>query len=305
MICDEVKRLMPLYAYGEAASDEEAIESHLSGCAACQREFARYRLFLSALDQREEGAAAAVLADYRLKLRKRIEAESRRIEREPAWERWMEKLAGFARFHIPLRVPAGALALFALGWFAARYTPQKFGGVAAGLAEPTFSSVRSIEPDDSGKVQIAVDEVRRRVVTGDPDDAQIRELLLNAMHEESNPGVRAESVGALKDLADSTDVRKALIDAVSHDPSAAVRLRALDGLKPWASEPDVRKAVADVLLRDENPNVRVQAIDVLTTHHDDSIVGVLQDVVQKEDNSYVRARTQSLLEAMKASVGTY
>jgi HEAT repeat protein len=82
-------------------------------------------------------------------------------------------------------------------------------------------------------------------------------------------------------------------------------VKALEGLKPWAGQPDVRKTVADVLLRDENPSVRVQAIGVLTAHHDDSIVGVLQDAVQKEDNGYVRAQCQRLLEAMKASVGTY
>ena len=51
--------------------------------------------------------------------------------------------------------------------------------------------------------------------------------------------------------------------------------------------------------------MRVQAIDLLTTHHDDSIVSVLQDVMQKEEDSYIRTRCRDLLEAMKASVGTY
>ena len=53
------------------------------------------------------------------------------------------------------------------------------------------------------------------------------------------------------------------------------------------------------------PGVRVQAIDLLTAHHDDSIVGVLQDVMQKEDDGYIRTRCRNLLQAMKASVGTY
>jgi 3-methyladenine DNA glycosylase AlkC len=58
-------------------------------------------------------------------------------------------------------------------------------------------------------------------------------------------------------------------------------------------------------VKDDNPGVRVQAIDLLTAHHDPSIVGMLQDAVQKEDNNYIRARCRNLLEAMKASVGTY
>ena len=84
-----------------------------------------------------------------------------------------------------------------------------------------------------------------------------------------------------------------------------MRLKALEGLKSYAGDASVRKTLANVLLKDDNPGVRVQAIDLLTAHHDDSIVGVLQDVVQKEDNSYVRTRTSKLLEEMKASVGTY
>jgi len=58
------------------------------------------------------------------------------------------------------------MALIALGFVGARYTPEKFGGVRAALTEPTFSSVRSVEPNASGQVEIAVDEVRRHVVSG-------------------------------------------------------------------------------------------------------------------------------------------
>jgi hypothetical protein len=150
-----------------------------------------------------------------------------------------------------------------------------------------------------------VDEVQRRVVSGTLQDPRIQALLLSAVREEANPGVRVESIGVLKDSADSEVVRKALIDAVSHDPNAGVRLKALEGLKQYAGDAAVRKTLANVLLKDDNAGVRGQAIDLLTTHHDDSIVGVLQDVMQKEDDSYIRTRCRNLLEAMRASVGTY
>jgi len=84
-----------------------------------------------------------------------------------------------------------------------------------------------------------------------------------------------------------------------------VRLKALEGLKPYGGDPLVRRTLANVLLKDDDPKVRIQAIDLLTTHHDDSIVGVLQDAVRKEDNAYVRTHSVNLLEQMKASVGTY
>jgi len=306
MSCEDIKRQIPFYCYGELDSDnEERVESHVAECVACHDELARHRAFLELLDGREDARhsddAASLLVNCRTSLREALAAG-----REGGPRRhWLEALRDFANFHIPFKVPVGAIALVALGFFGARYTPEKFGGVKAGMADPMFSSVRSVEPDASGKVQISVDEVRRHVVSGQLHDPRIQELLLSAVREESNPGVRVESIGFLKDSADSEQVRETLLYALTHDPNAGVRLKALEGLKPYAGNLAVRRTLAVVLQKDDNPGVRVQAIDLLTMHHDDSIVGVLQDVVQKEDNNYVRARCSRLLEEMKASVGTY
>jgi len=309
MKCNEVVAQFPFYSYGEVSSEvEERIESHLAECADCRQAFAKHRSFMEALDQREDVTEATLLTTCRVDFRRQLAAATAR--KSGSWSGlfgpgWFESLRDLSQFHIPLRIPVGAMALVALGWFGARYTPEKFGGIRAGLTQPMFSSVQSIERGDSGTVQIAVDEVQRRVVTGSLGEPRIQQLLLDAVREESNPGVRVESIGVLKNSADSEDVRRALIDAVSHDPNAGVRLKALEGLKQYAGDPSVRKTLADVLLKDDNAGVRVQAIDLLTTHHDDSIVGVLQDVMQKEDDGYIRTRTRNLLEAMKASVGTY
>lgn len=301
MKCSEVIEQFPLYSYGELSSEmEERIESHLAACANCQEAFAKHRSFMDVLDRREEPAEAALLTACRVDFRRQLAAENTHIAGG-----WMDKLRHLSQFHIPLRIPVGAMALVALGYFGARYTPEKFGGIRAGLTQPMFSNVQSIEPDDSGKVQIAVDEVQRRVVTGSLTEPRIQQLLLDAVREESNPGVRVESIGVLKNGAESEEVRRALIDAVSHDPNAGVRLKALEGLTPYAAYLSVRKTLATVLLKDDNAGVRVHAIDLLTAHHDDSIVGVLQDVVRKEDDGYIRTRARDLLQNMKASIGTY
>ncbi len=301
MSCNEITREIPLYCYGEVSSEvEERIEAHLAECSDCRNELARHRAFLELIDERRDVVDASLLSSCRVGLRNALREDLR-----PAPQNWFETLRSFSQLHIPFRIPVGAMALIGLGFLAARYTPEKFGGVRAGLEEPMFSSVRSVEPGASGKVQIAVDEVRRHVVTGTLQDPAIQGLLLTAVREEANPGIRVESIGMLKNGADSAEVRQALVDALTHDPNAGVRLKALEGLKSYAGDSSVRKTLANVLLKDDNPGVRVQAIDLLTAHHDDSIVGVLQDVVQKEDNSYVRTRTSKLLEEMKASVGTY
>jgi hypothetical protein len=49
----------------------------------------------------------------------------------------------------------------------------------------------------------------------------------------------------------------------------------------------------------------MQVVDLLVTRRDDSMVGVLQSVVQREDNSGVRQKLEKALKDMNASVGTF
>ena len=44
----------------------------------------------------------------------------------------------------------------------------------------------------------------------------------------------------------------------------------------------MRKTLAQVLLTDDNPAVRMHAVDLLVAHRDDSMVGVLQNAVQRQ-----------------------
>ena len=105
--------------------------------------------------------------------------------------------------------------------------------------------------------------------------------------------------------AGSTEVRDALLNAVSLDSNAGVRLKALEGLKPLVGDAEVRKTLARVLLSDDNAAIRMQVVDLLVSHRDDAMVGVLQDLVQKEDNNSVRLKVAKALKDMNASVGTF
>ena len=315
MNCIEVTKEIPNYCYGEVSSEiEEAVESHVAVCENCRTELARHRKFLELLEERDSVSDAGLLVQCRNDL-------SRTIRQEAAvnaghsrgwrgWQRAMEQLRDLSQVYIPFRVPVGAMALVALGFVGARYTPEKFGGVRAALAEPMFSSVRSVEPSASGQVQIAVDETRRHVVSGTFQDPQIQELLVSGVTDGSNPNVRLQSIRILHDnnalgSADSEQVRQALLGALEHDPSASVRLKALDGLKQFSGDVTVRAALANVLQKDEDAAVRAKAIELLAAHTDGSLVGVLQNVVQKEENEYVRAQIAQVLAQLKASVGTY
>jgi hypothetical protein len=311
MTCTEATQEIPNYCYGEVSSEiEEAVESHVAGCENCRTELARHRRFLELLDERDTVPDAGLLVQCRNDL-SRVLRQGKTVAHGPAWRGWhnfSESLRNLAHVNIPFRVPVGAMALVAIGFVGARYTPEKFGGVRAALAAPMFSNVRSVEPSPSGQVEIAVDETRRHVVSGALDDPRIQALLVNGVTDGSNPNVRLQSIQVLHSAGaapDSEQVRQALIGALEHDPSPKVRLKAIEGLKQFGGDPDVHTALANVLQKDDDATVRAQAIDLLSAHRDESLVGVLQNAVQKEDDPYVKEQMRQMLEQFKASIGTY
>jgi hypothetical protein len=311
MTCTEATQEIPNYCYGEVSSEiEEAVESHVAGCENCRTELARHRKFLELLDEREAVPDAGLLLQCRNDLTRSVRQETP-VVHGPGWRGWrnlVDSLHRISRIQIPFRIPVGAMALVAIGFVGARYTPEKFGGVRAALAAPMFSNVLSVEPSPSGQVQIAVDETRRHVVSGALDDPQIQELLVNGVTDGSNPNARLQSIQVLHSAganSDSDQVRQALIGALEHDASPRVRLKAIEGLKQFGGEPDVHAALAYTLQKDDDATVRAQAIDLLSAHRDDSMVGVLQNAIQKEDDPYVREQMRLMLEQFKASVGTY
>src|SRR5206468_1032160 len=117
---------------------------------------------------------------------------------------------------VRLRQPVGAMALIAVGFLAARISGGGFSVGPLNTAD-VFSTVRSIQPDTTGGVQISFDETRRRVVSGRMEDQAIQKLLLAAVQEE-NPAVRVESMGLLMSRAGSAgEVRDALLNSLAND----------------------------------------------------------------------------------------
>ena len=316
MNCEAVVNSIPLYFYGELAPEtEERLEDHLHGCAACQLEMERQRSLAAALERSQVQPPASLLAECRHDLMRAVYREERAgpaaasSESDP-WRLFREAFSGLLRpgirfRHVNFAQPAAAMILVALGYFSARFTTPPAGAAAALSADAIVSAVRSVQPDTSGRVRIAVDETRRRTISGRLDDSNIQRLLLAGAREDSDPGVRVESVDILKTRGGSAEVRSALLEALTADPNPGVRLKALEGLRGLTGDSEVRKTLAHVLLKDTNPGVRIQVIDLLIAHKDASTVGVLQNLVRSEDNNYVRMRCKNALQEMNASVGTF
>lgn len=303
MNCESVVRNTPLFLYGELSLEEEqSFQDHLDQCGECRKAVEDETRLHAALDAREMAPEPALLSRCRRDLASRIESSVPPRVRVRNWfERFFDlRIGALAR-------PAGAVALVALGFFAARWTGQPGGGPALRSAngqEPVVTHVRYLNPEPSGQVQLLLEETRQRTLSGSPEDSQIRRLLLAAARESADPGVRAESMDLLK-AQPSGELRPLLLYALQHDPNPGVRLKALDALKTDAAGSEVREVLSRVLLTDDNPGVRAQAIDMLVQRTKDCNIGLLQEVMQKENNNYVRLRCQRALEDMNASVGTF
>ena len=309
MNCDEAARLIPLYLYGELEfEEEERFESHLDGCEPCRAEVARQRKLHTLFDSAAGGGIEdGMLTGARLELRARLKHES---AAHRGWWAHFSELFGVRFAPAPAMAQvAGAVALVAIGFFGARVAPLRwFGsnsGNVASIVDPAVSRVRYVEPVDANQVRIVIDETQRRTLSGSVLDEPIRKLLIVGTRDSDDPGVRVQSVELLKSQCGSADIRNTLLYALQHDPNAGVRLKALDGLKQFAADPETKQVLTRVLLTDANPGVRTQVVDLLVQHREDEMVGVLQELLSRENNGYIRQRCERALHDMNASPETY
>jgi hypothetical protein len=306
MKCEDARKTLPLFLYGELSfEEEERLEVHIDECDGCRAALGREKALFQSLNAAEILPSVELLTECRAELRQRLTHVE--PDRASFWDKIREGFTIHFHFAPGIMQPLGALAMLLVGFFAARMTPASFLGAfhSAGLVEPASSRVRYVEPQGSGRVQIVVDETTQRVLSGTLEDQSIQRLLLTAAKDPSDAGLRVESVNLLKNQPQSAEVRRALLYAVQHDSNAGVRLKALDGLKNFADDPETRATLTQVLLKDDCPGVRKEVIDLLIPHHADSMVSVLQEVMGKEKNGYIRMRCQRALRDMNASVETY
>lgn len=206
------------------------------------------------------------------------------------------------------------LAGFAAGrWIGENGLPEGFdngNALQAGLLDTGNVHIRDIQPSDNGHVRIVIDRVHEQEITGRIGDRDVRQLLLAAARDPSDPGIRVDSVDILKNQ-NGDDVRDALVYALRNDPNAGVRLKALEGLRRFVDDPATRQSLASVLEHDEDPAVRSQAIDVLApvtarVEFSPELAGTLQSIVRSDQgDDYVRLRCMQLLREMNALPDTY
>jgi HEAT repeat protein len=176
-----------------------------------------------------------------------------------------------------------------------------------GLWDPSTAHVRDIQATGQGGVRIILDRVQQQEVTGKLDDDTVRQILLAAMQDATDPSVRVDSVQMLEHQSGS-DVRDALLNSAKSDPNAAVRVKALEGLRQFTDDRAVRAAIENIVKQDSSPEVRSEAIDVLLAPATSvrvltpDVITTLQELINSErQDDYVRSRSLDVLRGLNGS----
>ncbi len=314
MNCHHVQLQLSLYLYGELDfAAEEALESHLAACAFCAQALSREKTWHSAASSELRDVPLDLLAQCRQELRSNL-TSGVELRSSPA-RSWWQSLSAFrirpTRWSYQLAVASFLVFLgFTGGRFFNRISSSSgLNFSAAGLLSPSTARIRDIQPNGAGQVRIIFDQVNEREMIGSPDDRDIRQWLLVASRDPSDPGIRVDSVEVLGRQT-GADVREALLNRIQHDPNAAVRLKALEATRSFSSDPATRAVLRQVLEHDSDPAVRSEAIDVLAPVNQKleltpELAGTLEVLASSDRDDYVRERCLQLLHSINDPVDVF
>jgi len=300
MSCQNWEEKIALYLYEELTAAERAeVEQHLAACAGCAAaadELRKLQAVMSARPVRE--------ASPELQVRARLDLEEALDREESSWRALVRSWLGPSPRLAAPRV-ATALSILALGfsvgWMMNR--PSASRGISTGEANQAsaflgtdpeslrISGISRVVPNpQTGAVRITLDANRQVTLEGSIEDPNIQALLQYAMKSYDNPGIRRDTLEALRPRTEDAWVRDALVYAMRKDTNAGVRLEALQALRPMAGRAEVRQALIEALERDANAGVRVAAVNLLLENADQAVVPVLEKHAHADENPYVRMR---------------
>jgi hypothetical protein len=314
MNCLEVRHSLSLYLYGELDfNTEELFEQHLHACPECRDALAEERQWHQALGSEPVPVPLDLLSQCREELHDAVGVV--RESATPLWIRCLDSL-GIRSNSWTMRLATASLLVclgFGISHLVERHrllSPNVAAGMTADmeLFNPLRDHVRVIEPAGDDRVHLVVDEVHERVISGSLADRRIRELLVAASKDPTDPAIRVDSVSVLKS-APGEDVRSALLDTVEHDSNAGVRLKALEALSSFSNDANTRRVLISVLSHDQNPEVRTQAINLLapqgTGELSPQLADTLEQLMRSDPDEYIRMRCQQALHSPHASAQVY
>ncbi len=300
MNCKELEEVLPLYLYGELAEDERAAcDAHLGACGRCRAALEETRRLHEALNRRQAAEPSPeLLVECRQALEEALDRES--VGWRRLFQAWRSALPAFSAAGVLTAMLLG----FGLGWtFRPRVSRNLSSGPAVSsssflgtdLENVRIRGISQVAPDlKTGEVRITLDAERRVTLEGSLDDQRIQRLLVYAVKDYENPGIRRDTLDALRTRRNSPSVRDALLYALQKDPNSGVRLEALEAVRGMEWGEDVHRALTEAVERDNNPGVRFAAVDALIQHaverKDVAALPMLERLAARDPNPSVRLK---------------
>jgi hypothetical protein len=303
MKCEWVRENIVLHVYGELADDaRHELEQHIARCADCALELRAEQNFHELLSSdRAEEPSPNLLTSSRMRLQEGLETTQQgawwhRLAFDPT--NWLRQV----RFS-PALASAILIFGFAGGMLTAyRVVPRGPQGPGPGPG-PTPVEAASITGIDSvtqaagtNQITIKYNTVSTQEASGSLNDQKIQQLLLFAARN-NNSGVRVDSVDLLAKSSSDLQVREALIYALQNDTNPGVRLKSLDALGNYVkSDTNVRDAVLRALVNDSNQGIRIEALRLIEpVKADGSVRGVLMALASKDQSTYIKSQARTII----------
>jgi HEAT repeats/Putative zinc-finger len=306
MNCMEFDENLALYLYEELPEEQrQAFEAHLAGCEDCRTRLEETRRMHAVLGSRPSPEPSPELIVHcRASLEEALDRELAGVSWRSLWAQWTSSLGSFSRLPVAAGLTLAVLG-FSLGWTLRTRAP----GVRSAGNDTSLSSmgdsdmsnfkinnISQVTPSPkTGDVRITVNAERQMTLEGSLDDPRIRQVLIDAMTGYDNPGIRHDSMEALRRHANNPNVRTALLYAFQNDPNPGVRLDALQTVQGMDWSPEVQEALVTSLEHERNRGVRVAAIDVLADHADLAALPALEKLAADDANRYVRMKSASAI----------
>ena len=313
MNCNDFNENLPLLMYDELPVEERAAcEAHVAACSHCHsllEESSRLQTLLKGRTSLEP--APDLLVRCRQALDEALDRE------EMGWgaalREWLPRL-GIVR-------PAGAVATlslvvlgFGLGWTLRPRAGNLVPGVekdvspvsTMGLGDARISGISQVSPDPkTGGVRITLNAERRMTLEGSLDDDNVRKVLVYALKSYDNPGIRVDTLEALRASGNNPSVQPELLYTLRNDPNLGVRLEALKAVRRMNWNPEVRQALLDVVHQPKaNQGLRGAVVDELVKHavkdKDEVALSALEQLAANDPNDYVRLKSLRALVALGA-----
>ena len=175
-------------------------------------------------------------------------------------------------------------------------TPTSNG--PSNVPEASIAGISSITPiPGTDQVTIKYNTLSTQEKQGSLNNQDIQQLLLYAARNNYNSGVRVDSVDLLAQRSGDAQVRDALITALLNDTNPGVRLKSLTALGNYVkTDTNVRDAVLRALVNDDNSGVRIEALRLIEpVKADGSVRGVLMALAAKDQSTYIKSQARTML----------